>query len=45
MSVTLIHNNIVIVVIEHDEKRSGLSNAPVVIEYDNNRTDNRVIYE
>jgi len=26
-----------IVIIEHDERRLGLSNAPVVMEFDNNR--------
>ena len=25
------------VIIEHDERRLGLPNAPVVMEYDNNR--------
>ena len=28
-----------IVIIEHDGRRSGLSNAPLTMEYDNNRTE------
>ena len=28
-----------IVTIEHDRRRLGLSNAPVVMEHDNNRTE------
>ena len=30
-------NDILIVVIEHDERRLGLPNAPVVMQHDNNR--------
>jgi len=37
-------NDIVIVIIEHDGRRTGLPNAPVVMEHDNNR-DRRGIYE
>ena len=29
----------VIVILEHDGRRSGLSNALVAIEHDNNRTE------
>ena len=28
-----------IVIIEHDERRLGLPNAPVVMEHDNNKTE------
>tara|TARA_B110000090_G_C13212634_1_gene381498 strand:+ start:623 stop:787 length:165 start_codon:yes stop_codon:yes gene_type:complete len=31
------------IIIEHDERRTGLPNAPVVMEHDNNRK-NRGIY-
>ena len=35
----VIYNDILIVVIEHDDRRKGIPNTPVVTEHDNNRTE------
>ena len=35
----VICSDVVIVVIEHDGRRIGLSNTPVVMEHDSNRTE------
>ena len=32
-------NDIAIIVIKYDRRRSGLPNAPLNMEYDNNRTE------
>ena len=39
VSMMVMCNDIVILIIEHDGRRLGLSNAPVIIEHDNNRTE------